>query len=64
MPDGYDAVKIDPCFAGLIPEDFATAYLHRGDNLKGVYPAALRNIAVERIAAAREAGRRQVGYYH
>ena len=56
VADGYDAVKIDPCFAGLIPEDFATAYLHRGDNLKGVYPAALRNIAVERIAAAREAG--------
>ena len=56
MADGYDAVKIDPCFAGLSKEDFATAYLKRGDNLKGVYPEELRKIAVERIAAAREAG--------
>ena len=57
VADGYDAVKIDPCFAALEPEkDFAAAYLKRGDGLKGVYPAALRRIAVERIAAAREAG--------
>lgn len=56
VEDGYDAVKIDPCFAELTPTDFATAYLRRGDNLKGVYPADLRKIAVERIAAAREAG--------
>lgn len=56
MADGYDAVKIDPCFAGLGQEDFSTAYLKRGDNLKGAYPEKLRQIAVERIAAAREAG--------
>ena len=56
MADGYDAVKIDPCFAGLSREDFNQAYLKRGDNLKGAYPEALRKIAVERIAAAREAG--------
>ena len=56
MSEGYTAVKIDPCFAGLSPENFATAYLKRGDDLKGVYPADLRKIAVERIAAAREAG--------
>ena len=52
MADGYDAVKIDPCFAGLSREDFNQAYLKRGDNLKGAYPEALRKIAVERIAAA------------
>ena len=56
MADGYDAVKIDPCFAGLSREDFNQTYLKRGDNLKGAYPEALRKIAVERIAAAREAG--------
>ena len=56
MSEGYTAVKIDPVFAGLSAGDFQKQYLCRGDNLKGSYDEELKQIAVDRIAAAREAG--------
>ncbi len=57
MKDGYDAVKIDPVFAGSddnpdLPALFAT----QGNQIRGAYRYHDLKKSVERIAAAREAG--------
>ena len=57
MKDGYDAVKIDPVFAGSedVP-DLGAIFATQGNQIRGCYRQHDLKKSVERIAAAREAG--------
>ncbi len=57
MKDGYDAVKIDPVFAGSedVP-DLSAIFATQGNQIRGCYRHHDLKKSVERIAAAREAG--------
>lgn len=57
MADGYDAVKIDPVFVPAEPvENVGTVFATQGMHYRGSLRQHDLKLAVERIAAAREAG--------
>lgn len=56
VSEGYDAVKIDPVFAPLDPKSMEDVFATHGHHIRGCYREHDLTCAVERIAAAREAG--------
>ena len=65
VAEGYDAVKIDPVFAPTVKGD-ADLYeilMHEGTHHRWSYSPPDLRIAVERIAAAREAGGPDLGHH-
>jgi len=56
VKDGYDAVKIDPVFAPTTRKSFDEVFATQGNQIRGSYRYHDLKMAVERIAAAREAG--------
>ena len=61
MAEGYDAVKIDPVFAPLEERPMAEVMATQGNQIRGCYREHDLTRSVERIAAAREAGRDPAG---
>lgn len=56
MADGYDAVKIDPVFAPYEPKGLAEVFASQGTHHRSSFRQHDLQLAVDRIAAAREAG--------
>lgn len=56
LSEGYDAVKIDPVFAPYEKASFAEVFSTQGTHHRGSYRQHDLQCAVDRIAAAREAG--------